>query len=65
LVNQVIFGYGNIPASCRLNLNGVSTGILSMPLQNIILDEGDILSTTSCSGFSQLNIIINGYLKDK
>ena len=63
LVNQVVYGR-SIPANCRLHLNGVSTGNIGMALQNIILDEGDVLSANGCSS-PGANILINGYFKNK
>ncbi len=49
-------------ASCRFTLNGVP---FRGSLDNIVLNEGDVLSTIGCPVLPELNININGYLKDK
>lgn len=65
LVNQAVYVTGDLPTSCRLKLNGVSTGPFFLQLQNLVLNAGDVLSVSGCPGAAVLNIIINGYLRDK
>jgi uncharacterized protein YaiE (UPF0345 family) len=65
IVNSMSYSYVNAIPVCQPLVNGNQLVYLTS-LTNVILDEGDIISTTGCTSTNpEARYVINGYLKDK